>query len=554
MDGLSKLSVIMSGFMVPYDRCKRAFTWNGVWLCMFFVGFGVFLIGMPKYIDDCSFMWPMGDWLAENGVKYPTDGVNPFVTGFPWDVMRDIWNNLYMADNARFSNLFAVIFLLFPKWIGSSICFVAWIYVMIGSLKLCNINIRSSVLTPVALAMWYILMPWQNHMGSLVFQFNYLIPSAISVFILRRCFMRGGGSRASCIMFFAGLMLGAWNEAFSVPFMVGIVATALFHILLRNRNTYALVAGLTIGLLWLFTAPAFSARCTHQMYGLHSVDVMVLIKRFAIILKMHFSIIVLILTESWVILRKGWRAGTSPMLLFVNVSAFCSLAISFVSTGTPRSGWWCDMISITGVLYVLQENYGSYWSRYRKSNLPVALLLTAFAVFSLLITDIYTVRTATACRRIIEAFHKKPGENVYDDWISGLGDPHMALSNFDAYPGGYLYLVPSYHISRTEMTPDRISIVPERLRSIGQDEGNLIPGEGRMRLIDGYIVFRSDSVFRGQGYVPVCFDNSRVAQASAVVVPFVSEQDGNRYYHLRIFDNRITRLFSKITSVGTYRE
>lgn len=529
-----------------------------MWISLFAIGMGIFLIGMPKYLDDLWFLCSFGDWFRGNGVDYPTNDINLFSTEFPWKEIQETWRDHYMYDNARLGNIIVVLFLLLPKWIGSLICLGIGIYVIIKSFDICGIDISRSALVPFGLALWYILMPWQNHMGSLVFQFNYIIPSILAIFVLKFIFCRMTKIHQLPLLFVETLIIsilfGVWNEAFSIPIISGLTLTLLFYKPLRNLNTYAALTGLTIGLLWLLLTPGFSVRYNaldHSYVG----NVLTVIKRFVKIISFHPSIVILIILQGWILLKKGQRnLRKSPFICFVNTSAVGSIILSFLTTGMPRSAWWCDMISVIGILYILQRYYGLYWSVYRKSNIIWGASAMTIVFSSLILTDICVIKTAKECRKIISCFHDNPHGNVYNEWVAALDCPVLMLSKFDTYPEGYLHLIPPYHWSAKELTSGRINVVPERLKAITPSEGEFIPGEGGVKRIDNYYVIEADSGIIGQGKVDLCLDNGRIVDANAVVIPFVSEYDQRKYYNMLIYDRKIERLFHKINSIGKYKD
>ena len=101
---------------------------NVLWLFIFAIGMGVFLIRMPKYHDDCLYLNHSGDWLRERGVVYLADGINIFIIGMPWEEIKQTLLEHWSYDNMRFANVFVIPFLFMPKYIGSSICLIAWLY------------------------------------------------------------------------------------------------------------------------------------------------------------------------------------------------------------------------------------------------------------------------------------------------------------------------------------------------------------------------------------------------------------------------------------------
>ena len=350
------------------------------------------------------------------------------------------------------------------------------------------------------------------------------------------------------------ILLGVWNEAFSIPIIIGLMLTLLFYKSLRNTNTYAVLTGLTISLLWLLLAPGFSVRYNALDHS-YASNVVTVIKRFVKIISFHPSIVILIILQGWILLKKGLRnLRESPFICFVNASAAGSIILSFLTTGMPRAAWWCDMISVIGILYILQRYYGLYWNVYRKSNIILCASVMTIVFFSLILTDICVIKTAKECRKIISCFHEDPHGNIYNDLVAALDCPVFMLSKFDTYPEGYLHLIPPYHLSATELTSGRINVVPERLKAITPTEGEFISGEGGVKRIDDYYVIEADSVIAGQGKVDLCLDNGRIVDANAVVIPFVSEYDRRKYYNMLIYDRKIERLLHKIKSIGKYKD
>ena len=167
------------------SRYISGLTWNCLWIFLFMVGFGVFFIGMPKFMDDYWYMMHLRPWFESQGIVYPENGGNIFKAGIPWEAILDTWYEHYEEDNIRLGNLVAPILLLFPKWIGSGICLACLVYSIIVGLGLTGIDWRNSRLVPVALFLCTFFMPWRDHLGALDYQLNYIVPTAISIGLIK---------------------------------------------------------------------------------------------------------------------------------------------------------------------------------------------------------------------------------------------------------------------------------------------------------------------------------------------------------------------------------
>lgn len=90
-----------------------------------------------------------------------------------------------MTDNIRLGNLLILFFLLLPKWVGSSIMTLLWVYGVMDALKLSGIDWYKSALVPLALFLWTFGILWSENYGVMDYQFNYLFSLAVAMWLLR---------------------------------------------------------------------------------------------------------------------------------------------------------------------------------------------------------------------------------------------------------------------------------------------------------------------------------------------------------------------------------
>lgn len=70
--------------VLDWLRIRGYVNWNMLWILLYMVGFGVFIIGMPKYIDDYWYMAPLKPWFDSQGIINPDKGGNIIEAGIPW--------------------------------------------------------------------------------------------------------------------------------------------------------------------------------------------------------------------------------------------------------------------------------------------------------------------------------------------------------------------------------------------------------------------------------------------------------------------------------------
>ena len=52
----------------------KKLNWNALWLSLYALGIGIWLIGMPSYLDDWCYMEPLRGWNDARGIDDPTVG------------------------------------------------------------------------------------------------------------------------------------------------------------------------------------------------------------------------------------------------------------------------------------------------------------------------------------------------------------------------------------------------------------------------------------------------------------------------------------------------
>lgn len=528
-------------------------------LAIFTIGMGIFLIVMPKYSDDIRFVGAFRDWFSGQGVRYFTYGGNPFKAGIPWDGLVATWETLYYGDNARLSNIVATVFMLFPKWVGALICLICLLWTLRVEAEFLVIRLSRSRLTPMIVAGWVLFLPWSNQMSSLVFQFNYIIPTFLSYILLRRLFKGRPGERI-WVTALVALLLGMFHEAYSLPFVAGLTASAILFRKNRSGKYVAAIVCLTAGLLWIVLAPSLTHRFTIAVDYYYLTGPLSMIKRFVKIFMWHPALWIfnVLLVAEAMRKNRGIRLR-SPFIVFLFVSVWISIFLSYFTTGEPRVVWFGDMCSALGIFYIMikDEWFGSRSGR-KMTGVLNAVMSVAMTVV-LTITSYCVIRSEREFRAAIDSFVQHPDKPVYNDWLASYElNPWVFLSIFDMKVYEFYWIgYPALTGEDLEGNPLKgmIHFIPEKLRNYSGDEGELLPGEGHVRKVDGYLVTEAipeiEAAIIGVGRnVPMDFGWGMKTDTAVVISPFVSEKNGKRYWFVRIYHRVLDNLIGNVKYVG----
>lgn len=545
-----------------YGYVPTLFCWNALWLLLFFVGMGVYLVVMPKYFDDWWFLKEMRSWFAGNGVIYLTDGVNPFATGIPWDDIADTIRFRISTDNGRLGNVVVLFFLLPPKWIGSSLSAVAWAYVVMASFRLAGVDWRKSHRVFLAMFLWVFCMPWTNHLGCLVYQFNYIIPSAISLWLALRIFRSSGSDslRRWAALFFVSLVLSMWHEGFSVPFGVGLVA---LMICLKSQRTPAnvlILCGFIAGVIYHMSIPAFVSRTAGlDMY--YMTGSVAMIRRLAkIVLVQHPSSLIFSLALFWQVCKRGRIVLTGRLILFSIVSVWTAILLSWATTGTPRAAWWSDLWSVVGILRLIPDLLHK-----NAFSVSISWILLALSFMSVILSDIYAFITARECRRVATEFSQYHRKVYYSDWLARMQAPLIQLSMLDRYSMAYSEIASGrtdYAGSQNLLSPDFVIILPECLGDNPTEGARRVGGEGKVFEKSGALFVRRADVDLSGGDVPkefyfadyVDFGSFRKVSVQVNLLPFDSDSGNGQFFYMKICDRDFEQFVGYVAGVGKLRD
>lgn len=497
-------------------------------LAIFMAGLGIFMTIMPKYSDDLWYMVRFYDWFAVQGVTDPTSGGDILKYGLPWSDIWETYEDHCRYDNGRVCNLTAMFFLLLPKWAGSGFALLCWFAAVVCSLRLSGTDYRNPVVIPVAVLMWTFGMPWSQQMGALDYQFNYVVSSALMLWYVVFVFeCRHTCVRRFVLIFLAGGLVGSWHEGFTLPVFAGLCAVMVFFVKERTYANMAAAAGLAAGFLFLAFIPAtmarFMAETTGKGYGTGVVIITLLTHP-----------VFLVFIVSWLYLffkKKSKPRMLRPLPVFVIASSVTAILMQMFVTQTRRTGWWADLISVIGLLVIIQEFILPAVIGRKKMCMAVTILLAVCVATYWTTVDLFALKISREYRDMISEFiRKKDCPRVFKTTTGFDRLPWYCLNTPDM---GVLKSPESMaaikHYYRLMNYP---AVIPEELEYVKEDSGSPLTEGGDIRILDGYLFGKPECADYSVRTYDCNFGRYGTHNMSFCLYSFRSRRDGKEYMYI----------------------
>lgn len=467
---------------------------NLTMLAIFTILLGIFLSVMPKCTDDYWFMSELSGWYHSQDIPDASDGGNIFKAGIPWDDIIYTIQLHWIYDNSRLSNMLVMPALLLPKWLGSLFVLICWLWAVKLSFKLANIQL-SSPLISVGVVMWLLFIPWYNQMGSLVFQFNYILPTAVSLTLItflkinkepapdtgnsiikkkKLLQILGGGV--------LGLISGWFHEGFSLPILIGILTLMAIDKGYRNPKYYSAVIGLIIGLLIIFLAKGLLVRLgvfkeiSHSF--LQSIPYLIVQN-----IPYYIFLILIFIVNAKGNLIKFLR--THKLVLFGVISGFIPMVITLRTFNEGRVTWWTQVISIICILYLCRLRWSRYWDKYTGKLLIWFVPCLLFSLIHFTVADYYVIKINRYYKKGIRDYIANPDKTVFGDVVTSDDLPLICVRMPDIVSDYYFNLMGKF-LSAWSGKSD-FAVIPLQLRNASQNSGKSLEGNLNARIIDNKI-------------------------------------------------------------------
>lgn len=475
------------------------------------VGFAVMFVLFPTCSDDFWYMLP------------------PDHAGGVWSGLREIWRSHWQGDNIRLANIVFSLFALLPKWIGSLLAGLCVAPVLTLMLRMSGGKVGMTAAV-WASALFTLLLPWNDQIAVMCFQFNYVVASllALTVFYL---FM-DGRRRPLWVYLLAGFITGWWHEGFSVSVACALTAAMV----LRPgeclyRRGVCLVVGLVAGTAILFTAPGATGRMAETGTALSPALLSVL--RYypaAIIFAVLWTVCML-----WPRMR---REATGAFCIVVIVVIIVNIAIHVLTAFAPRIGWCAELFAIAGIVRLGRN----LWQGLRPGRvLSVTAAVATAAVAGLLlvhlvVADIMTWRVRRSTEAVYAAYQKGDDMDgvVFADFPTAFDAPFIAFQK--PYYDIFTYWWNNMRAQRYLGRDVPLRAIPAVLADVDGSQGEVMPGGARR--IGHVFYMRDDGRFddstldaiedgwSDDGLVKI---RGRNIRRQLHLAPFVSRRDGRRY-------------------------
>lgn len=520
------------------------FYFNLVCLSLFMIVFGILFVGMPKFVDDYWYMMQLKPWFESQGIADPNEGGNIFSAGIPWSELWATCVNHYEIDNCRLGNMTVPFFLMFPKWLGSGIAWLVWIYTLFAGYRLAGVDWRRSALVPLSLLLFWYAMPWADHMGSMVYQFNYVLGLGLCVLLIS-LLRRRGGRLNPVAGFLLGVVCGAWQEGVSMPLFCGLVSLILFRRESRNSGMIWATVGVLCGIGLLMLSPGIQTRLSLWGGSSHRYDAL-LGNLWGLAYCFWYAIYLLLLAITW--MRGKWKRTAKWQVCFFTTAIGASVFVYISFNMGPRiimAGNYFAVLAIVGQLRVLLSGRHIAGKR-------IMIYVANICIMSLLLTSqAYACRTMLHMRRSMLQLYadlsKGDGETIFAETYPVKSFPLVCVTLPDDtyyrdYPGYYrAYLYGNFK---------QPALIPQELRYVTSESGTELRGDAGGRLVSGHVVVPAENYDSQDcaGYATVDFGKGWT-YVPTMVQEFVSEGDGRKYVYVYVDVNFYIRRFKRVAGI-----
>lgn len=498
---------------------------NMLWIALYALGLGFYLILTPPYMDDIWYMEYLQPWYAAQGIAYPSNGGNILTHGIPWSEILETWQYHDISDNRRLANLLAPVLLLFPKWFGSALITLAWLRCLRLGFGIAGIDWRRSVMVPLFLFMATFMVPWSEHMGILDYQLNYVLSTWLALELWNMLQKKGDDYVRSLICLLLGFIGGMVHEAVSAPMLCGLVGLMILNRSCRTKQYFLGCIGLAAALLVLFTSVGMTHRVDVEISKIRIIHPI----RF---LRMDFLPLPVFWLLAFFFMLKGREARKRLMsdrwLVFCAATSVASFVVAYHSGYLGRGYFWMDVACIIGAVRLLHLMGAE---RRRVLWIVASVPMLGLMLWRWVTVDVETVRFRNEINGLAEWYVSgKPG-SYFGDYRTVDKRPLIAgyfpeYCDYHEFASVYLR---RYLRNFDESDMRRAVIIPEALRYADSTADRRLGGRLGARMREGYIYMPYDPEFSE----PICYFSVDFGKGYVTThgsfQPFVSEKDGARY-------------------------
>lgn len=462
-------------------RCKqfsptpRAVTQRltaGAFVVLFAAAHYVIYLLFPLVNDDL--------WYSEKFLSYVLHGVGDF----PWRQMADtVVAHIRLEDNVRLANIVLLPLLALPRWLSAIVPAVAVGLLLVGVARLAGLRRRPGMLMLTAAALCIsFLLPWHESFFTFCFSLNYVFPAAMMSWFLIALFRSGDGTHDGprhwrWLAPVNAVLLGGFNEAFSLPLVGASVLLVACFREFRTRRFRVLFVCLCIGTLYVLVSRLFIIGSDTFAEAVRNTVIKVV--------KLQVPLTVYLVMLGIAAWRRGWRSVATPYNLVLVAVALASVVINIIFQRGERISTCAHLASICGILRM-----AAAWVTLHGVSRRVRALAVGGGIALLAAHYVAVTRMVVRMHREWESIYgvifspdgpshnviftdvtvpefetllawRKPSGDIFVGW--GLTVVNMTVSLHTAYDGPKIYFIPS------------------ELRRVTANSGTPVPGTAGVR-------------------------------------------------------------------------
>ncbi len=468
----------------------------------------------PWMTDDVWYSIHLYDYL---------EGID---TSFPWQGIVDTWVDHYLTDNGRLGNIILPFLLIAPKWISAAILggFTALMAVLMQKFTPPGLQRGLGHIAMLVMSMLLITfaLPWHERMFGICYGMNYIIPSAITLLILKIWLEERRTARHKWAGISLCLLLGFWHEGFSVPLGAGL-GMALVTKRLWSWKRVWMIAAMLPGFIYLISSPGF-------FHDTSSQGLLPPLLHWAVVVKLHIPLIIYSLMLAAIAIKRH-RLNLDPLAVIILTTGFVSMYINIHVLRGERPSWPSHLLASTGII-ALCGNF--LQNRIKRQPISWTILITiavALLTAHFITVTAHTVTLRRGMESALAQLRRDPTATAFTvmefpeqlpliAWRKPTSDSWGAWNNHNL---SLYFRAKHYNDKRFEKN---VMIAPEPLRHARPDTGNPVPGGLPLREISGYMFVPDGTVLPSRLLV----DFGPVKKITDIeYTPFVAD-DGKLYY------------------------
>lgn len=215
-------------------------------------------------------------------------------------------------------------------------------------------------------------------------------------------------------------------------------------------------------------------------------------------------------------------------MFFIIVSGGVAIIMQFIVTQTRRTGWWADLVSVIGIMYVLHSCFYTKGNNVRKN--VIYIISSVCVLVYWIIVDISTIRFAALSRDVTREYVLENKTIIFKEFRELSYLSVLCLYTPDVKSFHYIPWIVRYYGYYGKH--DVLAVIPDCLRNIDSHSGKNIDRRNEFKI-------KEDNIFTTRHYeygdninVAVTYTNGTKRQRIFTAFPFISERDGKSYTYL----------------------